>query len=123
MIQETMVITEEKIHPEAVAMRTGYRLSYIGARFTQDELVALVEREQPVAILCRYGKINERVLARLSQTESHWSTWRRDGRDRPGRCPAAWNRSNNSPVPLSTTGMTKHRRYNRGFGMRLYQQS
>lgn len=61
MIQEAIVITEEKIHPDAVALLKDYRLCYTGARFTQEELVALVEREQPVAILSRYGKINEQV--------------------------------------------------------------
>jgi D-3-phosphoglycerate dehydrogenase len=61
MTQEVIVITEEKIHPDAVALLKDYRLCYTGARFTQDELVALVRREQPVAILSRYGKIDEQV--------------------------------------------------------------
>ncbi|MDR0215599.1 MAG: hydroxyacid dehydrogenase [Comamonas sp.] len=61
MNQETIVITEEKVHPDAVALLKDYRIVYTGARFTQEELVALVEREQPVAILSRYGKINEQV--------------------------------------------------------------
>ncbi|WP_144640065.1 hydroxyacid dehydrogenase [Bordetella genomosp. 13] len=61
MTQETIVITEEKIHPDAVALLKDYRLCYTGARFSQEDLVALVEREQPVAILSRYGKINEQV--------------------------------------------------------------
>jgi len=63
MTQETIVITEEKIHPDAVALLKHYRLCYTGARFTQDDLVALVQREQPVAILSRYGKITEQVLS------------------------------------------------------------
>lgn len=62
MTQETIVITEEKIHPDAVALLKNYRLCYTGARFTQEELVALVQQEQPVAILSRYGKIDENVL-------------------------------------------------------------
>lgn len=53
MTQEAIVITEEKIHPDAVALLKDYCLCYTGARFTQDELVARVEREQPVAILSR----------------------------------------------------------------------
>jgi D-3-phosphoglycerate dehydrogenase len=63
MSQDTIVITEEKIHPDAAALLKDYHLCYTGARFTQEELVTLVEREQPVAILFRYGKINEHVLA------------------------------------------------------------
>jgi len=63
MSQETIVITEEKVHPDAVALLKDYRLCFTGARFTQEELVALVEREQPVAILSRYGKITEQVLS------------------------------------------------------------
>ncbi|ALM84076.1 hydroxyacid dehydrogenase [Bordetella sp. N] len=63
MTQETIVITEEKIHPDAVALLKDYRLCYAGERIDQDHLVALVEREQPVAILARYGKIDEQVLS------------------------------------------------------------
>ena len=61
MTQDTIVITEEKIHPDAVALLQDWRLCYTGARFSQDELVALVRREQPVAILSRYGRITEAV--------------------------------------------------------------
>ena len=61
MSPDTIVITEEKIHPDAAALLKDYRLCYTGERFTQEELVALVEREQPVAILARYGKIDEQV--------------------------------------------------------------
>ena len=61
MNQETIVITEDKVHPDAVALLKDYRLVYTGASFSQEELVALVEREQPVAILSRYGQIDEAV--------------------------------------------------------------
>jgi len=63
MTAETIVITEEKVHPDAVALLKDYRLCYTGAVFSQEDLVALVEREQPVAILARYGKIDEQVLS------------------------------------------------------------
>lgn len=63
MYQETILITEEKVHPDAVELLKDYRLCYAGARFTQEELISLVEKEQPVAILFRYGKIDDRVLA------------------------------------------------------------
>jgi D-3-phosphoglycerate dehydrogenase len=59
--RETIVITEEKIHPDAVALLADYRLVYTGAKFTQDELITLVRREQPVAILARYGLFDEAV--------------------------------------------------------------
>lgn len=62
MSQETIVITEEKVHPDAVALLKDYRLCYTGARFTQEDLTALVKREQPVGILFRYGRITEQVL-------------------------------------------------------------
>jgi D-3-phosphoglycerate dehydrogenase len=61
MTRETIVITEEKVHQDAVALLKDYRLCYTGTRFTQEELVEIVEREQPVAILSRYGKITEQV--------------------------------------------------------------
>ncbi|VTU21886.1 D-3-phosphoglycerate dehydrogenase [Variovorax sp. PBS-H4] len=63
MTTDTIVVTEAKIHPDAVALLAGYRLVYTGATFGQDELVALCEREQPVAILARYGRIDRRVLS------------------------------------------------------------
>jgi D-3-phosphoglycerate dehydrogenase len=66
MAQETIVITEEKIHPDAVDLLKNYRLCYTGARFTHEDLVTLVQLEQPVAILFRYGKIDARVLAASS---------------------------------------------------------
>lgn len=58
---ETIVVTEETIHPDAVDLLKDFRLCYTGARFSQDALVELVRREQPVAILSRYGKISEQV--------------------------------------------------------------
>lgn len=63
MNQESIVITEDKVHPDAVALLKDYRLIYTGSQFTQEQLVALVDREQPVAILARYGKIDEQVQA------------------------------------------------------------
>lgn len=63
MSQENIVITEDKVHPDAVALLRDYRLIYTGSKFTQEQLVALIEREQPVAILARYGKIDEQVQA------------------------------------------------------------
>lgn len=67
MATDTIVVTEAKIHPDAVALLAGYRLVYTGAKFTQDELVALCEREQPIAILARYGRIDHRVLSASSR--------------------------------------------------------
>jgi D-3-phosphoglycerate dehydrogenase len=63
MNPETILISEARLHPDAVELLRDYRLIYTGAKFTQDELVALCEREQPVAILARYGQFNRRVLA------------------------------------------------------------
>lgn len=67
MTTDTIVITEARIHPDAVALLADYRLVYTGARFTEDQLVALCQQEQPVAILARYGLFNERVLAASSK--------------------------------------------------------
>jgi D-3-phosphoglycerate dehydrogenase / 2-oxoglutarate reductase len=63
MTIDTILVTEAKIHPDAVSLLAGYRLLYTGVKFTQDELVALCEREQPVAILARYGRIDRPVLS------------------------------------------------------------
>jgi D-3-phosphoglycerate dehydrogenase len=63
MTPDTILITEARVHPDAAALLHDYRLVYTGAKFTEDELVALCATEQPVAILARYGLFNERVLA------------------------------------------------------------
>ena len=63
MTAHTILITEATIHPDAAALLRDFRLVYTGADFTEDQLVALCAREQPVAILARYGMFNERVLA------------------------------------------------------------
>lgn len=63
MNADTILISEARLHPDAVELLRDHRLVYTGATFTQDELVALCERERPVAILARYGKFDRRVLA------------------------------------------------------------
>ena len=67
MAKDCIVITEARIHPDAVALLSDYRLAYAGARFSHEDLVTLVRREQPVAILARYGQIDREVLAASSR--------------------------------------------------------
>ncbi|QHI99669.1 3-phosphoglycerate dehydrogenase [Xylophilus rhododendri] len=62
MTTDTVLITEARIHPDAVELLQGYRLVYAGTKFTQEELIELCRKEQPVAILARYGKFTEEVL-------------------------------------------------------------
>jgi D-3-phosphoglycerate dehydrogenase len=62
MNRDTILVSEARLHPEAVELLRDHRLVYTGARFTQDELVALCGSERPVAILARYGRFDRRVL-------------------------------------------------------------
>ncbi|MCZ2495857.1 3-phosphoglycerate dehydrogenase [Xylophilus sp. Kf1] len=74
MTTDTILITEARVHPDAVALLHDYRLVYTGVKFTEDELVEHCRQAQPVAILARYGLFNERVLeasARLKVVSRH----------------------------------------------------
>ena len=59
MTQESIVITEEKVHPDAVALLKDYRLVYTGAKFTQEELVALVSKRSGPRRLLTTGDLRQ----------------------------------------------------------------
>lgn len=60
----TIVVTEKSIHPDAAALLKDHRVVYTGGdKLGEDELCAFVEREQPDAILARYGIFTRRVLS------------------------------------------------------------
>jgi|SRR5581483_2274867 len=63
MSDDTIIITAPKVHAEATELLRDYRLVFTKASISEDELVELCTVEKPVAILARYGRFNERVLA------------------------------------------------------------
>ena len=63
MPTETILITAPALHPEAQALLKDYRLVYTGDKLRDADLVDLCVREEPVAILARYGHFGHQVLA------------------------------------------------------------
>jgi D-3-phosphoglycerate dehydrogenase / 2-oxoglutarate reductase len=61
--RSTIIVTATSIHPGAVALLADYNLIYADVRASEDDLERLCFQESPVAILVRYGRISERVIA------------------------------------------------------------
>lgn len=57
-----ILVTGADLAPEAVALLGNYRLVFAGRQPNEDQLVALCEEAQPVAIIVRYGRITPRVI-------------------------------------------------------------
>jgi D-3-phosphoglycerate dehydrogenase / 2-oxoglutarate reductase len=57
-----VLVTSDALALEAQALLDSYELIYTGGKPTEDELVALCEKHQPVAILARFGRITSRVM-------------------------------------------------------------
>jgi D-3-phosphoglycerate dehydrogenase / 2-oxoglutarate reductase len=62
-VSSTIVITAARLHADAAAMLADYRLIYADVHADEVELAKLCAREQPVALLVRYGRISENVIA------------------------------------------------------------
>lgn len=60
--RNTIVVTAADLAPEAVGMLAGYRLEYAGKTPSEDSLLELCLRVQPVAIIVRYGTITARII-------------------------------------------------------------
>lgn len=58
-----IVVTGADLAPEARALLGDYELVFAGKTPTEDDVSALCEHFQPVAILLRYGKVTDRILA------------------------------------------------------------
>jgi D-3-phosphoglycerate dehydrogenase / 2-oxoglutarate reductase len=63
MNNPTIVVTAADIHADAVVLLADYRLVYADVRADEVQLAQLCAHEQPVALLVRYGRISERVIA------------------------------------------------------------
>jgi len=60
--KQCIVVTAADIAPAALALLADYRVVYTGARFSQAELIALMQQHDPVALIVRYGQINAAVI-------------------------------------------------------------
>lgn len=61
-MKPTILITGADLAQEALAMLSGFNVVYAGVKPSEDDLVALCNKHNPVAIIVRYGKINARVM-------------------------------------------------------------
>ncbi len=61
--KQAILVTGADLAKQALALLGGYEVVYAGKAPTEDDLVALCERWDPVAIIVRYGRIGERVIA------------------------------------------------------------
>jgi D-3-phosphoglycerate dehydrogenase / 2-oxoglutarate reductase len=59
---QTIIVTAASLHPDAVALLRDFKLVYADVRADEATLAELCAREQPVAILVRYGRVSEKVI-------------------------------------------------------------
>lgn len=63
MAKPIILVTGADLAPAAVQLLRDYELVYAGRTPTEDDIVALCEVYDPVAIIVRYGRITPRVIA------------------------------------------------------------
>jgi D-3-phosphoglycerate dehydrogenase len=57
------VVTGNDLAPQALALLGDFEVVYAGKTPTEDDIVALCRRHDPVAIIVRYGKVNADAMA------------------------------------------------------------
>ncbi|HDR2622946.1 TPA: 3-phosphoglycerate dehydrogenase [Enterobacter chuandaensis] len=60
--KDVVLVTGSDLAEQAVVMLQGFEVVFAGRQPTEDDLIALCERHNPVAILVRYGKITAKVM-------------------------------------------------------------
>ena len=58
----TIIVTGADLAQQALDLLSGYEVVYAGKTPTEDDLVALAQRHDPVAIIVRYGKVGASIL-------------------------------------------------------------
>ncbi len=62
MSRATILITAADLAPQALALLTDYDIVYAGKTPTEDDIVALCRRHDPVAIIVRYSKVGAQAM-------------------------------------------------------------
>lgn len=57
-----VLVTAADLAPPAIALLDGYELVYAGKTPTEEDIAALCERHDPVAIIVRYGKVGTMAM-------------------------------------------------------------
>jgi D-3-phosphoglycerate dehydrogenase len=60
--RQVVLVTGADLAEQAVELLSAFDIVYAGKTPSEDDLVALCRRHQPVAIIVRYGRITERVI-------------------------------------------------------------
>ena len=58
----TIIVTGADLAQQALDLLTGYEVVYAGKTPTEDDLVALAQQHDPVAIIVRYGKVGASIM-------------------------------------------------------------
>lgn len=58
----TVLVTGADLAPQALALLNNMEVVYAGKAPTEDDLIALCQRHDPVAIIVRYGKVGAAVM-------------------------------------------------------------
>ncbi|MEJ8810584.1 hydroxyacid dehydrogenase [Variovorax ureilyticus] len=58
----TIVVTGADLAPQALELLDGYEMVYAGKTPTEEDMVALCRRHNPVAIIVRYGKVTAAMM-------------------------------------------------------------
>ncbi len=62
MSRGTVIVTGADLAPQALALLEGFEVVYAGKTPTKDDMVALCQRHDPVAIIVRYGAVGAEVM-------------------------------------------------------------
>ncbi|HDT1289175.1 NAD(P)-dependent oxidoreductase [Enterobacter asburiae] len=60
--KDVVLVTGSDLAEQAMVMLQGFEVVFAGRQPTEDDLIALCKRHNPVAILVRYGRITEKVM-------------------------------------------------------------
>lgn len=62
MSRTAILVTAADLAPQALALLADYDIVYAGKTPTEDEVVALCRRHNPVAIIVRYSKVGAAAM-------------------------------------------------------------
>lgn len=62
MSRPTLIVTGADLAEQALALLTDFEIVYAGKAPTEDDMIALCRRHDPVAIIVRYGKVGAAVM-------------------------------------------------------------
>lgn len=61
-MSNTIIVTGADLAQQALDLLTGYEIVYAGKTLTEEDMVALCKRHDPVGIIVRYGKVSASIM-------------------------------------------------------------